>query len=485
MAQYPFKLIYGNSFGLEEKATELISQALSEYLDYPLPVQSAREDHSEALQGWNLILAGTLMSNPLLRQLAEKGAFQQPMQPEGYSLKVMQSPFDPDAQLILVAGYDERGVLYGAADFAAFYIPWAESTNDHMHYFRKIFRDEALPEYSRVSAPAIRHRGIWTWGHVIYDYIGYIKNMARLKMNTLIVWNDYVPLNIRDVIRYAHTYGVRIYLGFSWGWNEARQENGGLNIADEAALSKITQGIIEKYEMDFSGLDMDGIYFQSFTETHSDQSNGIVIAERVTRLVNQTAEVLFAKKPDLTLMFGLHATSVSDKLDFIRRTDKRIVIVWEDCGAFPYAYTPNRIEDFERTCAFSEKIATLRGTDDAFGIVSKGQVCLDWTTFRHMKGSFVMGCQSEEFIRRRTEEKEALWKIVDAWWMGHAGYAYDMVKLLRRCNENTLITSLVEDGMLEARIHLATALFAEMLWDVQSNPEVLLLKTAMRKDVFC
>ena len=35
MAQYPFKLIYGNSFGLEEKATELISQALSEYLDYP------------------------------------------------------------------------------------------------------------------------------------------------------------------------------------------------------------------------------------------------------------------------------------------------------------------------------------------------------------------------------------------------------------------------------------------------------------------
>lgn len=480
---YKFKLIYGCYEGLEKKAVELICQTLSEFLDYPLPVQ--RADAATELQGWNLILVGTQQSNALLRQLAEQGQYTGAAQPEGYSLKVMQSPFDSGAQLVLVAGFDERGVLYGAADFGAFYIPYAENTNDHMHYFRKVFAGEALPEYERVSAPAIRHRGIWTWGHVIYDYKAFIGNMARLKMNTLIVWNDYVPVNIQDIIREAHENGVRIYLGYSWGWNEARAENGGLNIADEEALAEISRGIIEKYEKEFASLAMDGIYFQSFTETNDARNNGIVIAERVTTLVNQTAQALFEKNPDLTLMFGLHATSVTGKLEYIRQTDKRIMIVWEDCGAFPYAYTPNKTENFAETCAFSQKIATLRGRDDRFGIVSKGQVCLDWTTFRHMKGSFVMGCQSEAFIRRRAEEKQKLWKTVNAWWLKNAGYAYDTVKLLKKCNENTLITALVEDGMLETQIHLATALYAEMLWDTESTADELILKTALRKDVSC
>jgi len=485
MPEYTFKMICGKNSGLEKKAAELITEALSQYIDYPLPIEFADNVYSDALRGCNLILIGTQSSNCLLRKLGDNGLLQQPRLPEGYSLAIMQNPFDPDTQTVLIQGFDERGVLYGAADFIGHYIPWAENTNDHMHYFRKIFRGEALPEYSRASAPSIRHRGIWSWGHVIYDYRAFIKNMARLKMNTLIIWNDYVPVNIRDVIQEAHAYGIRIYLGFSWGWNEARQENGGLNIADGKKLDEISQGIIEKYEIEFADLEIDGIYFQSFTETNNDKNHGIVIAERVTELVNRTADILFKMKPDLVLMFGLHATSVADKLEYIQKTDKRIIIVWEDCGAFPYAYTPDQTEAFEKTCAFSEKIATLRGSDDAFGIVSKGQVCLDWTTFRHMQGSFVMGCQSEEFICSRTEEKEALWKNVDAWWLKNADYAYRMVKLLHGQNENTLITSLVEDGMLEARIHLATALFAEMLWDTQNTTAELIHKTAMRKDVVC
>ena len=485
MPRSHFKLIYGNRMGLEQKAITRIAEALSDFLDYPLPVQQADTVTEEDLKGWNLILTGTLNSNRLLRKLADSCTFQPALQTEGYSLAVLQSPFDPDAQVILIQGYDAPGVLYGAEDFAAFYIPWAESTHDHMHYFRKIFREELLPEYRRVSAPSIRHRGIWTWGHVIYDYIGYIQNMARLKLNTLIVWNDYVPLNIRDVIREAHENGIRIYLGFSWGWNEARAENGGLNLADEEALHNISQGIIRKYEQEFEGLDIDGIYFQSFTETNADQNNGVIIAQRVTELVNRTARILFEKNAELTLMFGLHATSVSDKLSCIQQIDKRIMIVWEDCGAFPYAYTPNKTDGFDVTCAFSRKIATLRGPDDRFGIVSKGQVCLDWTTFRHMKGSFIMGRQSADFIRHRAEEKEALWNYVDAWWLKNADYAYSTVKLLQQCNENTLITALVEDGMLESRIHLATALFAEMLWDTQLTADELILKVALRKDTHC
>ncbi|MBO5669983.1 MAG: hypothetical protein J6S41_00405, partial [Clostridia bacterium] len=53
--------------------------------------------------------------------------------------------------------------------------------------------------------------------------------------------------------------------------------------------------------------------------------------------------------------FGLHATSVNTHLDSIARVDKRVEIVWEDCGEFPYGYTP-RVEseaEFEKSLDFT------------------------------------------------------------------------------------------------------------------------------------
>lgn len=483
MNEYKFKLIKGCGKGLEKKAAELISGGISDYLDYPLPVTTAENTDKEDFLSTNLIIIGTKDTNPLIKNLLDKGFLNSPKEKEGYSIKVTKNAFDASAQMIVIAGTDEAGVLYGAADFIAYYIPYAENTNDHMRYFNKIFKGDELLEYERVSAPVVKHRGIWTWGHVIYDYKNYIKNMVRLKMNTLIVWNDYVPVNIEEIINEAHENGIKIYLGFSWGWNEARPENGGLNIADEDALKKITDIIVENYEKDYSKLDIDGIYFQSFTETNDAENNNIVIAERVVKLVNQTAEKFFEKNPDILLMFGLHATSVSEKLEFIEKTDKRIMIVWEDAGAFPYAYTPNKVEGFEETLKLSEKIAKLRGKDERFGIVSKGLVCLDWISFRHMPGSFVMGKQSETFIKNRLKEKRKLWKYVSAYWLKNAGYAHEMVKCLKNANENVLITALIEDGMFEEKIFFPAALYAEMLWDMGESTDELILKTALRHDV--
>ena len=45
------------------------------------------------------------------------------------------------------------------------------------------------------AAPALENRGLWTWGYVIYDYRRYLDNMARLKLNMLVVWNDCAPRN--------------------------------------------------------------------------------------------------------------------------------------------------------------------------------------------------------------------------------------------------------------------------------------------------
>ena len=56
-----------------------------------------------------------------------------------------------------------------------------------------------------MTVNSIKQYGIWPWGHVIYDYRGFLDNMKRLGMNSVIIWNDIVPLNSEDVLDYAHS----------------------------------------------------------------------------------------------------------------------------------------------------------------------------------------------------------------------------------------------------------------------------------------
>lgn len=53
---------------------------------------------------------------------------------------------------------------------------------------------------------------------MIYDYQGYIDHMCDCKLNTLIIWNDYVLLNAAEVVAYAHAHDVKVIFGFSWCW---------------------------------------------------------------------------------------------------------------------------------------------------------------------------------------------------------------------------------------------------------------------------
>ena len=483
MNNYKFRIIYGEYQGLEKKAIDFVSRGVSEYINYALPATKADKITDELLKETNLIIIGTTESNALLKKLSDDGIYKNADKEEGFSIKVTKSAFDESAQMIIISGYDSHGVMYGAAEFSQYFIGDTEVTYVNMFFLRNGFTTGELPEYEYISSPSIKQRGLWTWGHVIYDYRKYIRNMAQLKMNTLIVWNDFEPINIEDIIKEAHDYGIRIYLGFSWGWNEARKENGGLDISNEETLTKIQDIIISKYRNDYARLDIDGIYFQSFTETKDDSINNVVIAERVVKLVNQTAAELYKTNPDLLLMFGLHATSVTEKLEYIAKTDERIMIVWEDCGAFPYNYIPEKIENYDETCELSKKIAVLRGKNDNFGVVTKGLICLDWETFKHIRDRFVMGEQSERFIKNRLVEKKKFWNYINSHWLNNADYAYNMVKLLKNANENTLITALVEDGMFEEQIFFAAALYAEMLWDTEKTSQELIRKVSIRKDV--
>jgi hypothetical protein len=294
-------------------------------------------------------------------------------------------------------------------------------------------------------------------------------------MNTLIMWNEFLPLNHREIIDYAHRAGIKVYFGFPWGWTTNCK-----NI-DFDALDALSDSVVEYYEKNYAASGCDGIYFQSFTELSVDSISGISIAEAVTDFVNKTAAKIFERYPSLDLQFGLHASSVRTRLDCIARVDKRITIVWEDCGAFPYDYMPGKVSNYEETRELVDRITVLRGEGERFGSVLKGLTKLDWRFFEYPTGPYYIGASSERKINELADRKKDIWRMLEAHWLANAGYAYDAVKAIAASTGgDCCITALVEDGVLERNLHYPVALLAEMLWDCSRETGELMTSVALR-----
>lgn len=223
------------------------------------------------------------------------------------------------------------------------------------------------------------------------------------------------------------------------------------------------------------------MYFQSFTEVNEEYIGGRLVAEAVTELVNETAALFFEKYPNMELQFGLHADSVRERLEYIRRVDPRIRIVWENCGSFPFSYIPKDVEAFDETCEFVRKIERLRGGEERFGVVTKAFTKLDWGAFEHLQGPQYIGVSSEWMKRNREERKRKFWKYIQAYWLAYADKAQEMVRLMQKEKQGDLyITALVEDGMFETQIIYPVALYAEMLWNPDADFKETLSKVALR-----
>jgi len=462
-------IIYGAcETGIQQKAIETLTRELLDYtVEYPTCIAADAEINRELFHQY--IYIGTKENNPYLAKLDKH-----PTAPEGYVITVKDDT-------VYIEGTDDAGVLYGCVDFYAKYITKAEYTNKSQPYWKNPFEDGfVLPDFELASAPSITKRGLWTWGHVIYDYRRYIDNMVKLKMNTVIIWNDFVPVNIKEIIEYAHNSHVEVILGYSWGWSQK------CDASDMNALAQLTEEILAQYERDFAHLDIDGIYFQSFTETTHKTIGGRLIAEAVTELVNTTADRLLAKHPGLELQFGLHATSVNDKLEYIKKTDPRVRIVWEDCGSFPFAYRPTDFADkYEETKVLTRDIATLRGADERFGVVTKSFTTLWWGKyFEHQRGSYFMGVSSDAMKTNRIVRKHKEWKYLQANWMCNCEKAYEIIRLMKECTGGDFYcTALVEDGMFEEEILYHVALYGEMLWNTDADLDTMMTEVALRDDV--
>lgn len=462
-------LLNDNYEGIEKNAVNMLYAAMSGHLQYVLPIKSTHNVSDEELAKSNIIIVGKACDNKFIKKIKSRNMVSIPEKEESYSIYVGESVFCSENQMIVIAGHDASGVLYGCMDFLNKYLGdliynkkdiWTESTFDEPF-------NNKLNTWQFSSYPAIKKRAIWTWGHVIYDYRKFFENMAKLRLNEIVIWNDVAPLNAKDVIEYAHNLNIKVIWGFAWGWEVSCKDT--LGKYDEKALAELKEQVIEVYENQYANTGCDGIYFQSFTEMQNDYVNGKCIAKLVTELVNDIAGSLFNKYPNLHIQFGLHATSVKKHLEHIKKVDKRIHIIWEDCGSFPYDYYADKVVDFDETLAFTEKILHLRGESEKWGAVLKGMLKLDWQKFEHFSSPYILGERTNQYIEKRQIEKNRIWKLQQADWLKNAEYVRRIIETVAKSAKDTVVQALVEDAMFENKIIFPVALYAEMMWTPTQN----------------
>ena len=248
-------IVFGSYAGVEKYAANELYKVIQKYVPYVLTVSYSAE---ELPKDKNLIFLGTAESNRFIGDLADKKLVTLNLKPQGYAIRVCESPYCEGYKAIAIAGADALGVLYGVRDFEHRYADQLIFSGDYRARQTRPFID-AVPDFSLSSAPAVENRGLWTWGHVVYDYRGYIDNMSRWKLNTLILWNDFAPVNARDIIEYAHARGVKVIWGFSWGWGTGEDMPG-------SEKPKWTRTVVKRYQNEYADLGGDGIYFQTSTE---------------------------------------------------------------------------------------------------------------------------------------------------------------------------------------------------------------------------
>ena len=463
-----WKIVYSGYSGVEKKAIDLIYKEVGALIlrdtgCYTLHVLAC-ENVENAVMDKNAIIIGKYDENEHIRKYLDRSEIPE----NGYVVKVTANPDNNTLKAVIITALNAREVFYGAVDFVDNYLPKAELIRNKLHFYKETF-DNPLPDYYNASSPKTDKRCIFTWAHPINDYRDYIDNMARLRFNQLIMWNDYLPINAKEVVDYAHEYEIEVIWGYAWGWSR------NCNSIDLESLDKLTDDIVKQYETEYKESGADGIYFQSFTEMSNAYIGDKLIAEVVTDFVNKTAGILLEKYPKLYIQFGLHATSVKDYLTYIDNVDKRVDIIWEDCGSFPYDYVAEitNMDEYNATVKFTDKILSLRNGKGA-GLLYKGMVCMDWAGdhFAHQAGPYIMGNASKQLTEHDFDVVKPIWKDFQNKWLVNGKYVYDITKHIYQNSDRSIIPGVA--GQLAGGIWLPEALCAEILWNSDEPYDVIL-----------
>jgi hypothetical protein len=476
-------LVYGSYEGVERFAVNELQRSAQLCFPYVIDVHPASAPRPS---GTHLLLVGTAANHPMITELGTKG-LKLPNKAEGYTVACLKSPWDPALRVAVIAGTDPNGVLYGVEEFNR---RLADTPAEDARGRRQAL--DRMADFEVSEAPVIENRGIWTWGYVLYDYRRFIDNMARLKMNKLTIANDTPALNCREVVEYAHSRGVKVILAFAWGW--------GIDDLDPTSKEHqriIKEDVLRNYEINYSHLGLDGIYFQSFTEHSNTHIGGRTTAALVCEWVNDIAGALLERHPGLRIQFGVHASSIRENYTDFLQLDSRIPIMWEDAGAIPYGIsTVSRssphgalpqttqgspaLPTVEDTVEYSMKLATFRPGNREFAMIAKGFAMLRWETEFEHHGRFILGERHPEFIRDRLTERQPRLDWANRRWPRECCHPLQLFREVRRvCDGPMTVVGLVEDGMFEEKIQVSVALLGEMLWD-PNREEREILSRALR-----
>ena len=373
---------------------------------------------------------------------------------------------------ILIAGDTPEAVLWGVFDFAdvALHEIAMKGLGDKLPVGRQVrlehvFSIRNMPEYERRCEPENEVRSLFTWGYMIDDYRSFFREMARARLNRIIVWNKYPPVNSDAVVREAHDWGIKVYWGFAWGWQHNMCAN-----SPTRDLSKLADDIVAEWRSVWKPLSGDGIYFQTFTEQEREDINGRSIASMAVEVVNAASRRIHAESPDTDIVFGLHAMSVKNRLAEIEQTDKNIEILWEDCGGFPY-----HEETGNPDAGFVMKMTdTLRPV----GLVWKCQLRQDWTCWAHQSGPFMLGEAGEWALARDRAVAKPLHRAFDSDWIKRGRIAYDHLKAIRSAGRKVKELNVVTE--YNPPFAFSTLLQTEMFWSTK-EPYETLLDRALRR----
>ncbi len=458
-----WEIVYAADAGVELRALELLYGELGDsilrepgvYAFHTLKCTKA----SDALPAGNAFLIGTRENNPLLAKFFAASD----IPAHGFRIRIIAHPAAQDKRLVLIAGAGPKEVLYGVcAFFDDVLIKFVPMDSDGIRERDKAFL-KPFPATDFADAPETLVRSVFTWAHPIGDYRDYIRNMARLRVNRLYMWNEYPPVNAKEVVDYAHSWGIEVFWGFAWGWSTNCRDGAALKLSDLRAE------ILKDWRTRWSKLPGDGIYFQSFTEMRVEKVGSRTVADRVTELVNTTAAEILKERPDLKIVYGLHALSVSRELKTIAKTDPRLEILWEDCGGFPYRYS--KFVSPRGDTAMTEDILAMPNPK---GLLFKCMLMQDWRTFVHQSGPFVLGMNGKRMQAHDIAVTAPMWSHYEGQWAIHGKKAYDMARLIHQ--KGGVNVELGIASQLNGPVHWPLVLTFRLFWSTKESYETLLEK---------
>ena len=472
-----WKVIYSSAEGPEGRALEVLTERFGSHFlreghtttAFVLPLE---KDGGEAVRGKrDVLVIGRPSENATLRKFLKDGDVPK----GGYLIRTFH---EAGRNWVLLAGDNSAAVLWAVFDFLDVTGREIErkSVGDgpkcvgqSQRYALSLFRAERLPDFTFRTAPETPVRSVFSWGQVVDDCRNTFRAMARARFNRVILWNDQYVVNHEDVVREAHSWGIKVYWGFSWGWTLS-----GTN-ANKVDFDALSDEIVAEWGLKWKPMGGDGIYFQSFTETANATIGGKSIPEAVVTLVNGVAARIRKEAPDVDIVFGLHANSMRREgaSAAIAKTDPSLEILWENCGGFPYWEADGEFS--KPDLRFADEILALT---PRVGFAWKAQLRMDWKNYVAPAGPFMLGRSGGKVLARDQEVARPKTLSFDEDWVLNGRHAYDLVRHVRASAHPPIEFNAVAE--YNPPYAYSTLVQAELFWSSSDSWEAVSRRARLR-----